>query len=445
MSKTHTDFLSLVLPGWLLPVAALVVAEIAMRATGVQSDGLALPSQIATALLDLVADGEIFLRSAETIAPIAIGILIGGTLGLLIGVCLGLSTYAARLAWLSIELFRPIPPVAVIPLTMLIYGIGIRMEAAIIGFACFWPMLLLTRDAVADVDVRLFEVARMLGLSRRMQIVKIALPAAAPRIFTALRLTLGIALIVAVTTEIAANPFGLGYALISAGLSLRPDVMYAFLAWLALARLAAQFRPDRVASSPVSRDLRRGIAMSNWLIRLGSVLVALVDLRAVAACDAGRDRSTHLPALASLHDGKSLAWPDPRRPACAHYHYYGTHVLRMDAGFAWEASFSARLIGLSRRARYWLTPTLELLRPLPATTLLPIGIALFGLQPRMLLGVIAFGAIWPVLLPTIHGFSAIEPRLHEVARNLGVSPSPLPSNSACRTPCLTWLRECACR
>ena len=111
-----------------------------MRATGVQSDGLALPSQIATALLDLVADGEIFLRSTETVAPIAIGILIGGTLGLLIGVWLGLSTYAARLAWLSIELFRPIPPVAVIPSTMLIYGIGIRMEAAIIGFACFWPI-----------------------------------------------------------------------------------------------------------------------------------------------------------------------------------------------------------------------------------------------------------------------------------------------------------------
>jgi ABC-type nitrate/sulfonate/bicarbonate transport system permease component len=234
MSKKQVDFLWLVLPGWLLPVAALVVAEIAMRATGVRSDGLALPSQIASALLDLVVDGEIFLRSAETVAPIAIGILVGGSFGLLIGVWLGLSTTAAQLAWLSIELFRPIPPVAIIPLTMLIYGIGIRMEAAIVGFACFWPMLLLTRDAVASVDNSLFEVARMLGLSRRKQIVKIALPAAAPRIFTALRLTLGIALIVAVTTEIAANPFGLGYAIISAGLSLRPDVMYAFLAWLAL-------------------------------------------------------------------------------------------------------------------------------------------------------------------------------------------------------------------
>jgi NitT/TauT family transport system permease protein len=234
MSKRHSDFLTLVLPGWLLPVAILVVAEIAMRATGIQSDGLARPSQIATALLDLAADGEIYLRSVETIAPIAIGILTGGTLGLLIGVWLGLSTTAAQLASLSIELLRPIPPVAIIPLTMLVYGIGIRMEAAIIGFACFWPMLLLTRDAVASVDVRLFEVARMLGLPRRKQIVKIALPAAAPRVFTALRLTLGIALIVAVTTEIAANPFGLGYAIISAGLSLRPDVMYAFLVWLAL-------------------------------------------------------------------------------------------------------------------------------------------------------------------------------------------------------------------
>lgn len=78
------------------------------------------------------------------------------------------------------------------------------------------------------------------------------------------------------------------------------------------------------------------------------------------------------------------------------------------------------LIGLSSRARYWLTPSLELLRPLPASTLLPVGIALFGLHPSMLLGIIAFGAVWPVLLPTIHGFSAIDQRLREVARNLGI-------------------------
>ncbi|WP_257193062.1 MULTISPECIES: ABC transporter permease [unclassified Bradyrhizobium] len=205
-----------------------------MRASGIQSDGLALPTQIAAALVAAIADGEIFVRTAETMGAIAIGVPAGGMLGLLLGVWLGLSPRAGQLASLSIELFRPIPPVAVIPLMMLIYGLGIRMEAAIIAFACFWPMLLLSRDAVLGVEPRLVEVARMLGMPYRKQITKIALPAALPRIFTAVRLTLGIALIVAVTTEIAANPFGLGYAIISAGLSLRPEVMYAFLTWLAI-------------------------------------------------------------------------------------------------------------------------------------------------------------------------------------------------------------------
>jgi len=234
MSRRHIDLLLRIVPAWLVPLGILGAIEIAMRASGIQRDGLALPSDIAVALLASIADGEIFLRTAETIGAIAIGAPVGGLLGLLLGVWLGLSPGAAQLASLSIELFRPVPPVAVIPLMMLIYGLGIRMEAAIIAFACFWPMLLLTRDAVRGVEPRLIEVARMLGLPRRKQITKIALPAAVPRIFTAVRLTLGIALIVAVTTEIAANPIGIGYAIISAGLSLRPDAMYAFLVWLAV-------------------------------------------------------------------------------------------------------------------------------------------------------------------------------------------------------------------
>jgi ABC-type nitrate/sulfonate/bicarbonate transport system permease component len=233
MSRRLIDLLN-TLPAWLVPLSLLVAVEIAMRGSGIESDGLALPSQVAIALAGLIADGEIFLRTAETIGAIAVGVPVGGTVGLLLGVWLGLSPKAAQLASLSIELFRPIPPVAIIPLTLLIYGLGIRMEAAIVAFACFWPMLLLTRDAVRSVEPRLIEVARMLGLSRARQIATIAIPAALPRIFTALRLTLGIALIVAVTTEITANPIGLGYAIISAGLSLRPEAMYAFLVWLAV-------------------------------------------------------------------------------------------------------------------------------------------------------------------------------------------------------------------
>lgn len=81
------------------------------------------------------------------------------------------------------------------------------------------------------------------------------------------------------------------------------------------------------------------------------------------------------------------------------------------------------VIGSFAQARKWLLPTLELLRPLPASALLPVGIALFGLTPGMLLATVAFGAVWPVLLATVHGFSAIDSRLREVAQVLGFSRS----------------------
>jgi ABC-type nitrate/sulfonate/bicarbonate transport system permease component len=74
------------------------------------------------------------------------------------------------------------------------------------------------------------------------------------------------------------------------------------------------------------------------------------------------------------------------------------------------------LIGSSRAARNYLGPTLEFMRPLPASAMLPVGIAFFGLTKSMVIGVIAFGSIWPMLLATIHGFAAVEPRLVEVGR-----------------------------
>lgn len=78
-------------------------------------------------------------------------------------------------------------------------------------------------------------------------------------------------------------------------------------------------------------------------------------------------------------------------------------------------------IGSSKPARAYLGPTLEFLRPLPASAVIPLGIAFFGLSDGMVLGVIAFGALWPTLLATVHGFAAVEPCLYEVSRALGMS------------------------
>lgn len=73
------------------------------------------------------------------------------------------------------------------------------------------------------------------------------------------------------------------------------------------------------------------------------------------------------------------------------------------------------LIGTSAAARAWLQPMLEFIRPLPASAVMPLAISIFGLGPNMVLFVVAFGAMWPVLLATLHGFASVEPRLKEVA------------------------------
>jgi sulfonate transport system permease protein len=81
------------------------------------------------------------------------------------------------------------------------------------------------------------------------------------------------------------------------------------------------------------------------------------------------------------------------------------------------------LIGTSASVRAYLQPTLEFIRPLPASALLPLAISIFGLSPAMVLSVVAFGAMWPVLLAAVHGFVAVEPRLREVAACLQLSRS----------------------
>lgn len=79
------------------------------------------------------------------------------------------------------------------------------------------------------------------------------------------------------------------------------------------------------------------------------------------------------------------------------------------------------LVGSSPGARAYLGPILEFMRPLPASAIVPLAIVLLGLTDAMVLSVVAFGAVWPMLLATVHGFAAVEPRLYEVSRALGMS------------------------
>lgn len=222
------------LRGALFPVSFLMLWEVATRAGWLQYESLSWPSAIAAAGWTALLDGSILQATWETCQSALLGLAIGAGIGILLGSILGLWTPIARMAGPTFDALRAIPSVAWMPVGLLIFGWGIRMESAVVAYATTWPILIATWAAVRGVEPRLLEVADVLEMSFSERLVKIVLPAAFGRINVGLRIALGVALVVAVTVEIAVNPRGLGYSLVLAQQSLRADLMYAQILWLAL-------------------------------------------------------------------------------------------------------------------------------------------------------------------------------------------------------------------
>ncbi|HWU61283.1 MAG TPA: ABC transporter permease subunit [Ensifer sp.] len=223
------------LKGFALPIAFLVLWQVWAMVVGLHSDTLgAAPVDIAVAFLAGIRDGSILDATGMTLTAAAGGLAMGAALGILAGFLFGLLPPLSRLSRITVEVLRPVPAVAILPIALLVFGFGYAMEIAIIAFACFFPVMLLTEAAIRQITPRLMEVARVMRLSSVQRTSKIVFPAVLPRLFVAFRLAAGVALIVSVTVEIAANPQGLGYRLMLAGQSLRPADMFATLFWVGL-------------------------------------------------------------------------------------------------------------------------------------------------------------------------------------------------------------------
>jgi sulfonate transport system permease protein len=220
------------------PAALMALLELWARTVGHGSDAVAPPSRALLAWVGALGDGSLLSATAFTLGCAGLGLAIGAAAGVLIGTTLGLAPRLAQAGFLSIELLRPVPSVALIPLAMLIFGFGLQMEVSVVAFATFWPMLVLAQAAARQVEPRLLEVAGALQLPAHERFKKIVLPAMVPRLFVALRLGVAIALVVAVTVEIAANPHGMGYAMMIAQQSLDPALMLAWLAWIGVVGVA---------------------------------------------------------------------------------------------------------------------------------------------------------------------------------------------------------------
>lgn len=174
----------------------------------------------------------------EGLAP-SLGRLLGGwsgavVVGIAAGTLIGLNRTARDYLDPSMAFLRAIPPPVLLPLFIVLLGIGDAMKVALIGFGAVWPILLNTADGVASVEPLHRDTARAFRLPRGTVLWRIILPSAAPRIFAGLRLAMGIAVILMVIAEMVATLNGVGFELVQAQRSFRMVDVWATILLLGL-------------------------------------------------------------------------------------------------------------------------------------------------------------------------------------------------------------------
>jgi len=159
---------------------------------------------------------------------------IAAVLGTILGLLLGQSRIAFDLANPVLQFARATPPVIVIPVLFFLFGIGAPLQMALIIIGTIWPVLLNTVAGARAVDPELLDSVRILRVSRRQRLLHVVVPAAAPAIFTGLRISLGLSLVLMVVSELYAATDGIGYALLDAQRSFDLTGMWAWIAVIAL-------------------------------------------------------------------------------------------------------------------------------------------------------------------------------------------------------------------
>jgi NitT/TauT family transport system permease protein len=188
------------------------------------------PTSIGGALVRLARSGELAASLGATLSRVVGGFALGALAGLLLGLGMGRS----RTLRLTIDPFiaaaHPVPKIALLPLIMLIVGIGEASLVSVVVIAAFFPMLINTMDAVRQIHPAYFEVARNYGAGLLTVFTRVVIPGSLPMVLTGARLAFNLALLVGVAVELVAARTGLGAMIWLAWQTLRTEDLYTGIA-----------------------------------------------------------------------------------------------------------------------------------------------------------------------------------------------------------------------
>ncbi len=217
----------------IIPVGILVVWELLSRNQVFNPQALPAPTQVFSrwiayarplepfdpkqmTYLVWIFSGELPSDLFATFLRVLIGFLIGAGLALPLGLLMGNFERVHRLFNPLIQILRPIPPIAYVPLSILWFGLGNPPAYFLISLGAFFPVLMNTISGVRNVDAIYIRAAQNLGAGKKTLFVRVIVPAAMPQILTGLRVGIGVAFICVIVAEMIAVNNGLGYRIIEA-------------------------------------------------------------------------------------------------------------------------------------------------------------------------------------------------------------------------------------
>jgi ABC-type nitrate/sulfonate/bicarbonate transport system permease component len=190
--------------------AALLLWELISRTGVINEKDLPSMSTTFKELWSLVQTGDFWVAFFQTVRGWALGLGVAAALAIPIGILLGTSDFAASAFRVPIEFLRPIPSAALIPLLFLTLGTTLKSEIFLAAFGAFWPLLVQTMYGVRDVDPLAIDTGRSFRVGGFDRLWRIKLPSAVPYIATGMRISSGVALILAFTAELFMGNPGLG-------------------------------------------------------------------------------------------------------------------------------------------------------------------------------------------------------------------------------------------
>ncbi len=163
-----------------------------------------------------IFSGELIHDAISSLGRVLVGFLIGAVPGLVLGLAMGASEFIYRLMNPLVQILRPIPPIAYIPLSILWFGLGNPPAYFLIALGAFFPVLINTIAGVRNVDGIFIRAARNLGANQLTMFWRVIIPAAMPYILTGVKIGIGVAFIVVIVAEMIAVNNGLGYRITEA-------------------------------------------------------------------------------------------------------------------------------------------------------------------------------------------------------------------------------------